>query len=169
MKEHENLERLKQKLNAFFIIFRKDEENEIKKYFKRNYLINIIKNCKTSPQSTDITTNKPSILMINKLNNNTMKSFNIFNKFKGKDTVEKRKDFINKNMLKNKQMMYNYNHFFSQTYIYSKYFQNILNKNVLTNITDNDKGIDELENEYVIVHKVYTIIQEDNSTFIYIY
>ncbi|CRG98151.1 conserved Plasmodium protein, unknown function [Plasmodium gallinaceum] len=170
MKEHENLERLKKKLNPFFIIFRKDEENELKKYSKKNYFINIIKNCKTSSNhSTDIETNKSNILMINKINNNTMRLFNIFNKYNGKDTLEKRKDFINRNMIKNKEFKYSYNNFLAQTYIYSKYFQNVLNKNVLTNTTNNEKDIDELENEYIIVNKVYTIIQEDTSTFIYIY
>ncbi|KAI4840664.1 hypothetical protein MKS88_000897 [Plasmodium brasilianum] len=173
MKEYENLEFLKKKFSPLLYIFRKDDENEIKKYLKKCTFAAIIKKYKSSCSSNEYENTmkpRPSIFMKNLFPNYFENPTHVFNKFYGNDISEKGKFLSTKDAQRNSEVMtYSHNSILNKNILNSKYFPHILNNNVVRCAEDEDLDLDELEKEYIVVKKVYSFVQEGPSFYMYIY
>ncbi|ETW51235.1 hypothetical protein PFMALIP_00722 [Plasmodium falciparum MaliPS096_E11] len=163
MKEYENFDMIKKKFSPLLFIFRRDEENEIKKYSKKCTLVNLVKKNNPSPpkETTEITRSRPNVFLANTFHNNIERPFNTFNRFHHNDIKERGKYFTTKDMIKNRELAYGKNYALNNNVLYSKYFPTIINNNLIKYSKEDKDHLKKLEREYVIVSKVYTYIRED--------
>ncbi|GAW79259.1 hypothetical protein, conserved [Plasmodium gonderi] len=172
MKEYENFEMLKKKFSPLLFIFRKDEENEIKKYTKKCTLVNIIKNYngQNPTEYTSMVENRSNIFMKNKFVNYFEKPLGIFNRFYSNNNFSEKMKLLNANNInRNNESAYPYNRVLNRNILNSKYFPNILNNNIARYEIDEETDFADLEEDYVVVKKVYTYLREFESMYMYIY
>ncbi|EUD65035.1 hypothetical protein C922_04546 [Plasmodium inui San Antonio 1] len=172
MKEYENFEILKKKFSPLLFIFRKDEENELKKYTKKYTLVNVIKNYNgQAPKEYAATVESRSNLYTkNKLMSYFDRPIGVFSKFYDNAVLSETGQFFRANsMSMTRGLHYRHNSVLNRTLLNSKYFPNILNNNIVRMTKDEESDFDDLEKEYVVVNKVYTYVREFDSMYIYIF
>ncbi|KJP88346.1 hypothetical protein AK88_01962 [Plasmodium fragile] len=171
MKEYENFEILKKKFSPLLFIFRKDEENELKKYTKKCTLVNAIKNYNgaTPKEYGTALESRSKVYTKNRIMSYFEKPLGVFSKFYDKTPVSERGHFFRaKNMSTNRALAYRHN-LLNRTLLNSKYFPNILNNNIVRMANDEESDFGDLEEEYVVVKKVYTYVREFDSMYMYIF
>ncbi|GAB64744.1 hypothetical protein PCYB_031570 [Plasmodium cynomolgi strain B] len=173
MKEYENFEILKKKFSPLLFIFRKDEENELKKYTKKCTLVNAIKNFNgQAPKEYGATVEgRSNLYMKNKIMSYFERPLGVFSKFYDNTLVSEKGQFFRaNNMSRNRGLAYrNNNSMLNRALLNSKYFPNILNNNIVRMANDEESDFGDLEEEYVVVKKVYTYVREFDSMYMYIF
>ncbi|ANQ06177.1 Uncharacterized protein PCOAH_00005700 [Plasmodium coatneyi] len=172
MKEYENFEILKKKFSPLLFIFRKDEENELKKYTKKCTLVNAIKNYNvgTPKEYATALENRSNLYTKNKLMSYFEKPLGVFSKFYDNTPVSERGHFFRaNNMSTNRALAYRNSSMLNRALLNSKYFPNILNNNIVRMGNDEESDFGDLEEEYVVVKKVYTYVREFDSMYMYIF
>ncbi|CAG9483253.1 unnamed protein product [Plasmodium vivax] len=174
MKEYENLEILKKKFSPLLFIFRKDEENELKKYTKKCTLVNAIKHYKgqTPKEYGTSVESRSNLHTKNKIMSYFERPLGVFTKFYDNPIVLERGQFFRtNNMNRNGGLTYRHNNnsVLNRTLLNSKYFPNILNNNIVRMANDEESDFGDLEEEYVVVKKVYTYVREFDSMYMYIF
>ncbi|SCM06671.1 conserved Plasmodium protein, unknown function [Plasmodium chabaudi adami] len=172
MKEFENFEIIKKKFAPLLYIFKREEENELKRNLKRKPLLQLINSYRNNTQNGQLANpnNTSFIFMKNRSLDSLQKPFFIFNKYYHNNLFQRRKFFSTFETGQNVEYLYNGNNDALNTSILtSRYRNTYINNNVIRPLNDDEVGIEEYADEYVIVNKVYTFINEDSDVYMYIY
>ncbi|CDU84910.1 hypothetical protein YYC_03234 [Plasmodium yoelii 17X] len=171
MKEFENFDIIKKKFTPLLYIFKREEENELKRNIKKKPLLHLINSYKNNTRNGRLTNpnNTSFIFMKNRSLDSLQKPFFIFNKYYHNSIFQRRRFFSTFETSKNMECLYNNNDALNTSILSSKYHNDCINNNVVSQLNDAELGIEEYADEYVIVNKVYTFINEESDIYMYIY
>ncbi|CAD2089946.1 conserved Plasmodium protein, unknown function [Plasmodium vinckei lentum] len=172
MKEFENFDIIKKKFTPLLYIFKREEENELKRNLKRKPLLQLINSYRNNTQNGRLANPNTTsfIFMKNRSLDSLQKPFFIFNKYYHNNIFHRRRFFSTFETGQNVEYLYNGNNDALNTSILtSRYRNTYINNNVIRPLNDDEVGIEEYADEYVIVNKVYTFINEESDVYMYIY